>query len=446
MQGTKTIIEKYTEEIKEVEEFLDSRGKESESIGPISIEQIKVLVESGILPQEAWDHYCQFMKKTADRFEEIKKLKERNPDLSQEKLLEKLFPLKELTKEEIVELYEDTAHSVQFLKFLLENRHLLETKKYNRTLFNNVDVNKGSMGIVQALSDSLYHLNKILNGMMLQHLYEHQYTAKGSTENTLGETITLEYEFRASSAKDAQDALEEYKNIMVKKGLRTWMAFWCSANEKGRVEYKCTLTEVMKWTAGEDRDSYFTQKEKEEFWNLTRMLEKTKLSRSKKVKKSGKTGDREFIAWIEQPLVQIVGGYRPAENDEKLPLSIDVRVLMPKMQNNGFAPALYSTSTLKLNPNDFLLAFLSQTRATKRGRGTKDLYHDWEMIFEAGNLQKTATYNPREAKAKARKKMARIQERGIIENWSEDLRGIHVIPKKQKMGSKSEGAEENLLE
>ena len=41
-----------------------------------------------------------------------------------------------------------------------------------------------------------------------------------------------------------------------KKGLRTWMAYWCAANEKGRVEYKCSLTDVMKWVADEDRETY----------------------------------------------------------------------------------------------------------------------------------------------------------------------------------------------
>ena len=34
------------------------------------------------------------------------------------------------------------------------------------------------------------------------------------------------------------------------------MAYWCSANKKGRVEYKCSLTEVMRWTA-ERRETVF---------------------------------------------------------------------------------------------------------------------------------------------------------------------------------------------
>jgi hypothetical protein len=56
----------------------------------------------------------------------------------------------------------------------------------------------------------------------------------------------------------------------------------------------------------------------------------------------------------------------------------------------------------------------------------------WDFIFEVGNLQTTALSNHRGAKAKARKKMDRLQEGEIIENWNEELMGVCVTPKKQK--------------
>lgn len=63
------------------------------------------------------------------------------------------------------------------------------------------------MGIVRAIVDSLYHLEKILSDMKVNNLYENMYEAKGSITNTKGETITLEYSFRASSISDAENAL-----------------------------------------------------------------------------------------------------------------------------------------------------------------------------------------------------------------------------------------------
>lgn len=71
-------------------------------------------------------------------------------------------------------------------------------------------------------------------------------------------------------------------------------------------------------------------------------------------------------------------------------------------------------------------------------RGTKDLYFDWDFIYEAGGLQTTALTDQRGAKAKARKKMVRLQESKIIENWDEELTGVRIIPKKQKRKLKSE--------
>lgn len=295
--------------------------------------------------------------------------------------------------------------------------------KVSKTLFNNIDQNE-DMGIVRALVDSLYHLERILSDMKLSNLYENVYVAKGSIVNSKGETISLEYTFRSASSSSASSALEDYKRIMIKKGLRTWMAYWCTANQKGTVEYQCSLTEVMKWTAGENRESYFSQKEKGEFWSLTRMLEMTKLSRSKVEKRLNKTKEKSFIQWIEQPLVEICGGERPL--DGNCPIGLSVRVLMPNIGKKSYAPAFYKISTLGLNPNDIHLAFIIQTRASQMGYG--DLFFKWDYLFEIGNLQQTAISNLRTAKSKIRVKMDKLKKERIIEFCDEQDNGLTIHP------------------
>lgn len=295
--------------------------------------------------------------------------------------------------------------------------------KCYKTLFNNIDRNE-DMGIVRALVDSLYHLERILSDMKPTNLYENVYIAKGSIVNSKGETISLEYTFRAESGPGASSALEDYKSIMIKKGLRTWMAYWCTANQKGSVEYQCSLTEVMKWTSGEGRESYFSQKEKKEFWSLTKMLEMTKLTRSKVEKRSNKVKEKSFIQWIEQPLVEVCGGERPL--DGNCPTSLSVRVLMPNIGKKSYAPASYRISTLSLNPNDIYLAFLIQTRASQMGQ--EDLFFKWDYLFEIGNLQQTAASNLQTAKAKIRLKVDKLKKGKIIAACSEQGNGLTIHP------------------
>lgn len=432
MQGlVEDVIEKHRVKHEEVVEYLGAQGNTQVSYSPA---QISMLVDSGHVPRELGEWFFKHFQETWEKHEAMNAFKRINPDMPPDEFMKRFFCDGVLSPEESAKSYEDMFSGSELLMYLLKHRELLAmdpaaAEKLQKTLFTNIDI-KEDMGIVRAIVDSLYYLEKILCDMKLNNLYDSMYEAKGSIKNTKGETITLEYSFRASSNDDAQDALEEYKSIMLKKGLRTWMAYWCSANEKGCMEYKCALTEVMKWTADGEREAYFSQKEKEEFWSLTKMLGMTKLSRSKIVKRRGK--GKEFIQWIEQPLVEVFGGERPLDNVDKNPAAVAVRILMPNMGKNSFVPALYKLTTLKLNPNDTYLAFIVQTRASQMQRGERTLFFDWDYLFEIGNLQQTAISNSRMAKAKIRLKMEKLKQGQIIETCEEQLIGMTVQPQKRK--------------
>jgi hypothetical protein len=388
------LIKKILEKQKELEEYLLSQ------VGThilFSQEHIHLLVEAGKLPKELGDWFIQNHE-----------------------------------KESFGKAYDNAIFRDQLLICLLHHRHLicdsLAPSSSGSTLFENVNIEE-EFGIANCISNSLYHLEELLKNMEIVKLYESLYEAKSSIKNAKGEAISLSYSFQSHSDEEAETLLREYKSTMMTKGLKIWLAYWLMANKLGRVEYSCHMIEIMKLIADDNREAFFSVKEKEEHWALTKMLEMSKLSRERRIKKRG-TGT-EIIQWIEQPLVEILGGEREMLKEDKYPTALVVRVLMPRMDTKGFAPSLYKNTTLALSPSDLFLAFKLQTRASQRKQDNLDIHVDWDFIFEAGNLQTTAASNPRGARAKARKKMDRLQENNVIEKWNERPVGVCVTPKQK---------------
>lgn len=430
------VIEKYKEKVREVEVYLRDQGETQISYSP---EHIKMLVKSGNIPQELGTWFFKNHEESYNQHKEMQEFIKNNPDMPPEERHKHFFKEGPLSPEESAKLYEDMALSSQLLMYLLKNRNLIDNASSptssSQTLFNDVDISE-EFGIANCMANSLNHLSEILKNMSLTKLYENMFEAKGSAKNSKGEDISLTYTFQATSKDEAEAILKNYQSTMVTKGLKIWMSHWMMANKVGRVEYICPMIEIMKLISDEERESFFSVKEKEEFWALTKMLSMSKLVREKKVKKRGT--NTEVVQWVEQFLVEIVGGEKEMTVEDKYPTDIAVRVLMPRIDKKGFAPITYKNTSGQLSPSDVLLAFMLQTRAGQMGRGSKNLHLDWDFIFEAGNLQTTALSNQRGARAKARKKMDRLQENEIIEKWDEEFLGVCVTPKKQKKRLKPE--------
>jgi len=430
------IIEKHKEKIREVEAYTREHGNDQVSYTP---EQIKALVDSGYIPKELGEWELKHIEEINKKHKEMHEFKKNNPNMSPDEFMNHFFKKGHLSTDETIKFYEDTALGGLFLKFILENKHLLtgdvtDPNKLTAALFKNVDPNT-SFGIERFMTDSIYHLENLLKEMELMHIHSTVYEAIGCTSNSKKEEIKLSYIFHASSKEEAENLLAEYKKTMATKGLKIWMAHWLMANETGKLEYACPMIEVMKRVAEEDREAFFSTKEKEEHWAITRMLGTSKLRRERKIKKRG--SGKEVVQWIEQPLLEILGGEKELETDNKYPNLIAVRVLVP-MDEKGFVPAIYNNSTILLRPSDVFIAFKIQTRAAQRGHGTKTLRFDWDFLFEAGNLQATAISKKAVAKAQTRKKMDRLKENKIIEEWEENLIGMDITPKQQKKKEKVE--------
>jgi hypothetical protein len=430
------IIEKHKETIREVESSLRKCNNDQVTYTP---EQIKKLMDSGYINKELGDWFFNDYEKKCKEFRHRQEFIEKNPNMSPGEISNHLIKEGPMSPEETVKFYEDAAFGGLFLKFLLENKHLLtgdltDPNKLTAALFKDVDPNK-NFGIERFMTDSIYHLENLLKEMKLEHIHSTVYEAMGRTSNSKEEEIKLSYTFQASSKEEAEKLLAEYKKIMAMKGLKIWMAHWLMANQYGKLEYTCPMIEIMKRMAEEDRDAFFSTKEKEEHWAITRMLGNSKLRRERKVSKRG--SGKKVVQWIEQPLLEILGGEKELEAETKYPTLISARVLVP-MDEKGFVPAIYKNTTILLSPSDVFIAFKIQTRAAQRGYGTKTLRFDWDFLFEAGNLQSTAISKKAVAKAQTRKKMDRLQKSEIIEKWEENLLGMDITPTKQKKKEKVE--------
>lgn len=429
------VIDKHRDKNKEVEEYLRSQG---ETQIEYSKEHIKSLLEAGKIDKELGEWFLKDHEEKEKQYMQWQEFIKNNPDIPPEERAKQFFKNGPLSPEESAKLYEDMAMSGQFFMHLLKNRHLLTGDLENpptHGLFNGIDTAE-EFGIANCICNSIYYLTELLKNMEISSLYEGLFEAVGSVKNSKGETISLTYTFQATTKEEAYVVLKNYQSLIATKGLKVWIAHWITANKLGRVEYSCPMIDIMKMAADEEREAFFSVKEKEEHWALTKMLGMSKLSRERKIKKRGT--NTQVVQWVEQPLVEIIGGEKEMTDEDKYPVSVAVRVLMPRMDKKGFSPTIYKNNTVALSPSDILLAFVLQTRAAQMGRGTKNLHYDWDFIFEVGNLQTTALSNHRGAKAKARKKMDRLQEGEIIENWNEELMGVCVTPKKQKKKNSQE--------
>lgn len=377
---------------------------------------LKKLIEEGKIPIE-------LLKDMEKSFDKIKDLPppQTEKDLNTESQLE--FMNKEL---QIIKYLQTHAKSLGF-----EELPYHESKQ----LFNNASL-EDDFGIARGGGDLIYHLLTIVENITISNLYETLYEAKGSTKNSKNQTINLTYTFHASNEEEAQKSIEEYKKLMLTKCLRVWMAYWLMANICARFEFSCPMIDVMKLMSDVDRKSFFSVKEKQEHWAMTKTLSMTKLSVERTVTKRGTK--EKITQWVEWPLLEIMGGEKEAEGPEKYPSLISVKVFAPVESKKAFIAALYKNNTLRLPPTDVLFAFIIQTRAAQMGRGTKAIHFDWDYAFRAGNLEATAKTKQAVAKAQTRKKMDKFKEEKIIRDWEEQLLGITITPSLQTKKTKTQ--------
>ena len=301
-------------------------------------------------------------------------------------------------------------------------------KKQNRVgLFKNIDLDE-AFGISKAIANLMYHLDKLLTTSKLMQRGERSWELHGELQNSYNETIILSHEFDALTEDSAAILFEEYKAMMKGKGLRAWMAYWVTANNRGKVECVSPMSEIMKCIPSEKRENdFFGGAERKEFWEITKKLRRTNISIEKTITRNNKTRKQ----WIEHPLLTILGGEKEIEESETCPIKIAFKVLANQRKSKGFAPAIYQNKSLSRPANRMFLIFIIETRANQRERGQKYLTMDWPFLFRISNLEDTANSNPRIAKLRIRNEMEALKEEQLILEYEETQDGIKIYPKSE---------------
>jgi hypothetical protein len=397
-------------------------------------DDIKKLINECKIPGHLGEWYLRYIDDQNRKFREWNNLLRENPDLGPEECLNRFsgFP-RSLSIEESVQFYEEFLNIAQIQNIIFNAcqdasnsaRNKSEsTTAQNTTLFKNIP--SGYIGISHGIANAMYYLVDLLS-TKIEREYGDQWKATGTAKDSYQRDISLVYEFQASSQDDAETKIEVYKKIMQTTGINCWLSYWAVANNHNRPEYTCPLVDIMKCTSNPNRTTRFEPEERQRFWEITKMLQKTKISISRYVR-TDKRGTAIF-QWVEQPMIEILGGEKEETTSIKYPLTLSVRVLSSQMGTKDFAPTKYKKTTLTLDPADIFLAFCIQTRF---GQKNKESEFEWNYFFKRGNLEATSKTNPREAKVKTRRKLARIKKAGIIEGIKENKTGITPIMKPSK--------------
>lgn len=374
------------------------------------------MIEMDTIPKELAERWLKDIEDMGKRARLIEEYRKKNPNATWDEIIQKFFKPEKTPQEYCIE----PDINKQIFEILWGNRDLLNQDKIGSQLF--LKGNKDDFGISNILADTMYHLIDLL-GTELKNTYGDYWEAKGTIKDSYGREMRLEYSFQATTKEDAEQRLDEYKHTMRTKGIKTWMAYWKVANERGRPEYTCPFIEVMKCLSDENREAHFSTKEKQECWEITKILKRTTIKMYRPIRKNRKR-------WVEQPMVDILGGENEDSTAEKYPLTISVRVLSTQVTKDEFAPIIYKSKTLGLNPNDVLLAYVFQTRGFRRG---VDSNYDWNSLYQLGNVQKTAEKNTRMAKSIIRRKLKNMEKAEIIEGSSSELlSGVRISPKDKK--------------
>jgi len=314
----------------------------------------------------------------------------------------------------IEEKNKEIPKQITVLRHVLSIQEKIKQEKEKMTLLFKEHVDPlEEIGITKAFADRLNHLPDLLENSKLI------YPKKGSSEfyvsaelqeKNLGAigSIGLLYTLQYQNQKSPEEAHKDYIKIITSNGLKILLAYWAYACDQKSFIFTAKLTDIMKIT---DRKSYFSTKEKREFWSQTQLLENTKLTFTFKHKGQ--------LIQFKHPLLQITVTTN-YEHNESYPNQITVQVLNPHdfEETTNLATAI-SRGTTQLDPKDIMLALTLQIRASQRRDYTHSKY-DKNFLIQRGHLQKTQESNPRIVNKRLKEKLTRIKQAKAIKDFEED--------------------------
>ena len=286
-------------------------------------------------------------------------------------------------------------------------------------LFNSIDP-KNSFALTKALTDRLYRLPELLENIECEQISRDEWELTSKTKTKSMGEIGISHRFNAKNVEDAAEYKAKFASWLQTSGLKTLMAYWKEAGEKNKFQFPIQLTEVMLHTASVGRRSYFSTKEKREFWADTRKLENTKLTLQISLKGRGNR-----TVQVEHRLVDVSATIK-TDTEGAVPTTAIIKVLNPEeFERQAQIGCAIHNNTLKLHPKDIMLALTIQGRGAQR-RG-KDLTFDENSLLNRANQTKTAQSNIRKARATLKKKLDVFVDAELIDSHSKsgDKHTIH---------------------
>lgn len=339
--------------------------------------------------------------------------------------LSKEIETSDIIKEMMMKNSEKIPKQVDAVRHLLSIKDQLNVDRISTLFKKNIDPEK-SFGVTKALMDRLNYLPELLSNSVLNvsgngsNLYTISSTLQQKSDSGVG-SIGLEHLLLYEKDTSPEKAFDNYIDIMQTDALRVFLAYWAYANEQESFHYQTSITEIMTLLAPE-RESYFTTKEKERFWHLSRLLENTYLTITIKHQKK--------LITVRHPLLSFSGTISTEKNNKKIdtyPSNIIARVLNPdNFKDTANLATQISKKTLDMKSEDILCALTLMIRSSQRRDGDT-LSFDEKYLIDRSRLQKTNNANPRMARKRLKEKLDRIQKAEAIKSWDKSKNGQYSI-------------------
>lgn len=295
------------------------------------------------------------------------------------------------------------------LKSLTEFIDFLQSRKTSKTklkLFKDIN-EETELGVSRIMSDRVYHLHKLLEKLELSIEKANNYSLRAEADSSSG-IIGLEYFFIASSDQEAQKIASMFKEKLVGGGERLWLACWDVAIEAGALTFEVDTMDLYR-KCHPDRKANPSSEERKDFFNLIRLLEKTKLLFTRKIRKCKKPP-----ITLELPILFIRSS---TDNSKGWPRRLNLQVLMPEVEDSmAFIATPIQKNTLRLMPKDIHLATMLQTKRSQHP-SENTISFTLKDLIEGGGLLKTYNVNSAEAKKLLRAKLSRFKVLGIIKSF-----------------------------
>lgn len=277
-----------------------------------------------------------------------------------------------------------------------------------QSLFKGVNYPE-EIGVSRLLWDRIYHLPKLLEKLELIHIGHNSFQLRAE-ENTSAGVVGLEYFFEASNDEEASKIASIFKCKIVGVGEHLLLACWDFANHKASWIFEVNTIDLFR-KCYPLRKAHPNGEERKDFFNLIRLLERTKLFLTREKKK-------KVSVTYELPILQIYSFERSLTLNgwpRRLKLQvIPSAVFEDKMT---FLAAPISKSTLDLDIHYIHLANMIQIRRAQCNAAESISFSLGDLLIGA-RLVNTANIRLTEAKKLLFSKLVRIKSLGIITDYS----------------------------